>query len=106
MGGCEGGSKQSPKQHARVVGRPTRTPGHPVYAYPLVLMLVPCPCRWDQAESDPAGFHRFMRLLINFRRATPALQRTAYVTERDVQWHGEVGARGAEGCGVQERGQE
>ncbi len=57
-------------------------------------------CRWDQAEADPSGFFRFMRLLINFRRATPALQRTAYVTDRDIQWHGEVGAgeQGAVGC--------
>jgi hypothetical protein len=32
-----------------------------------------------------------MRLLINFRRATPSLNRTGYVTEKDIQWHGEVG---------------
>ncbi|GIL64820.1 hypothetical protein Vafri_18680 [Volvox africanus] len=46
--------------------------------------------RWDQLAADPSGFHRFIRLLINFRRATPALQRTSYVTEKDIQWHGEL----------------
>lgn len=45
--------------------------------------------RWDQAAADPTGFLRFVRLMANFRRATPALQRATYVTDRDVQWHGE-----------------
>ncbi len=31
---------------------------------------------WDAAERDEGGFARFMRLLINFRRSRPELQRT------------------------------
>ncbi|KAG2454971.1 hypothetical protein HYH02_000797 [Chlamydomonas schloesseri] len=46
--------------------------------------------RWDQVAEDPHGFNRFVRLLIHFRRATPALQRTTFVTEKDIQWHGEL----------------
>jgi len=45
---------------------------------------------WRQAQEDEGGFARFMRRLIRFRRSRPELQRTSFVTDRDVQWHGEL----------------
>ena len=54
----------------------------------------PPPRRWDQLAEDPHGFNRFVRLLIHFRRATPALQRTTFVNDKDIQWHGEVRGMG------------
>jgi isoamylase len=43
-----------------------------------------------QAEEDETGFLRFMRLLVNFRRSRDELQRTSFVTAKDVQWHGDL----------------
>jgi len=44
---------------------------------------------WSVAQRDEQGLVRFMRHLINFRKDHPELQRTTYVTDKDVQWHGE-----------------
>nr|QKY15160.1 isoamylase, starch debranching enzyme/1,4-alpha-glucan branching enzyme Ii (ISAII) [Polytomella parva] len=50
--------------------------------------------RWDLAHQDTHGFGRFMRLLINFRRRHPGLlQRSAYMTSREVSWHGDEPGR-------------
>lgn len=43
---------------------------------------------WDRAAYDEAGFLRFMRLLIRFRKERPELRRTQFVTDQDIQWHG------------------
>lgn len=32
---------------------------------------------------------RFTRLLLHLRRRHPALRRTTYVSDKDIQWHGE-----------------
>jgi len=45
---------------------------------------------WDKATADEAGLSRFHRLLIRLRKSRPELQRTSYVSDRDVQWHGEA----------------
>ncbi|KAF5843397.1 glycoside hydrolase superfamily [Dunaliella salina] len=45
---------------------------------------------WDRATADEAGLSRFHRLLIRLRKSRPELQRTSYVSDRDVQWHGET----------------
>jgi glycogen operon protein len=40
---------------------------------------------WTGLERDRA-FHRFVRGLIRFRRATPALMRRAFLTDADIAW--------------------
>jgi isoamylase len=42
---------------------------------------------WGALGADADGFARFMRRLINFRRATPLLRRGGYVSDADVAWH-------------------
>lgn len=44
---------------------------------------------WSQAERDEAGLRRFTSTLIKIRKSHPELMRTQYVTDRDIQWHGE-----------------
>jgi len=43
---------------------------------------------WDAASQDAVGLSRFTRCLIRLRREHPQLQRTVYVTDQEVQWHG------------------
>ncbi|KAF6257870.1 isoamylase [Scenedesmus sp. NREL 46B-D3] len=46
---------------------------------------------WQQVAEDTHGFARFTRQLITFSRiARPCLRRTSYVTDNDIQWHGEA----------------
>lgn len=42
---------------------------------------------WDQLE-DRAGFYRFYRSLIEFRKNYPLLRRDTFLGEKDVTWHG------------------
>lgn len=44
---------------------------------------------WDAAKADSDGFARFSRLMVKLRRSSPVLQKTQYVNEGDIQWHGE-----------------
>lgn len=43
---------------------------------------------WAKAEKDEAGLLRFVSGMIKMRKAHPELQRTQYVNDRDIQWHG------------------
>jgi isoamylase len=43
---------------------------------------------WSQAEKDEQGLVRFVRGLIQLRKMHPELQRTQFVNDRDIQWHG------------------
>ncbi|KIY96248.1 glycogen operon protein GlgX [Monoraphidium neglectum] len=45
---------------------------------------------WSQAARDEAGFSRFVRRLVHFRRQHPELRRRTFVNDSDVQWHGEA----------------
>eukprot|EP00798_Chlamydomonas_sp_ICE-L_P030104 gene30104-35072_t len=43
---------------------------------------------WDAAKADTDGFARFSRCMVQLRRTNPLLQRTSFVTDTDIQWHG------------------
>ena len=45
-------------------------------------------CDWAQAEKDEQGLLRCVRGMIKLRKMHPELQRTQYVNDRDIQWHG------------------
>ena len=42
---------------------------------------------WDKLEENQ-DFYRFYRALIHFRKKHPILQRTTFLTNQDVDWHG------------------
>jgi isoamylase/glycogen operon protein len=42
---------------------------------------------WDQLERN-AGFARYYRVLVQFRKNNPLLKRTAFISPQDIQWHG------------------
>lgn len=42
---------------------------------------------WDRLDIR-TGFHRFFRLLIQFRNNYPLLRREDFLTDQDIQWHG------------------
>ncbi|GAX79055.1 hypothetical protein CEUSTIGMA_g6495.t1 [Chlamydomonas eustigma] len=44
---------------------------------------------WSQALEDATGFQRFTKHMVQLRMRHPELQRSQYVTEREIQWHGE-----------------
>lgn len=43
---------------------------------------------WAQAQEDASGLLRYVRGMIHIRKTHPELQRTQYVNDRDIQWHG------------------
>lgn len=43
---------------------------------------------WQQAEEDAYGLSRFMRLMIGIRSRHSQLQRTKYVNQGEIEWHG------------------
>lgn len=42
---------------------------------------------WDRLEVRP-GFHRFFRLLIQFRKMHPQLSKDNFLEDKDITWHG------------------
>lgn len=44
---------------------------------------------WDELEKSKT-FFRFFRLMVNFRRKTPLFKRTDFLTNEEIDWHGEA----------------
>lgn len=42
---------------------------------------------WDQLHSNE-GYYRFYRLMIQFRKQHPFLQRTSFLKTKNIDWHG------------------
>jgi isoamylase len=42
---------------------------------------------WNRLD-ERSGFHRFYRLLIDFRKKYPLLGRNIFLSEKDITWHG------------------
>lgn len=43
--------------------------------------------QWDSLKAN-AAFYRFYRLLIYFRKSHPILRNLAFLTQKDIDWHG------------------